>query len=128
MRILLYTRVDQDCGLELSHHNLTETPLFNLTRRTTFVIHGYRPTGSPPMWLDKIVQKLLALEDMNVLVFDWNHGAANLNYFTVVRNMRKAADNATAFIQRMQVGALISLGSLNMKCKKKTALKGLEKK
>ncbi|XP_061104349.1 lipase member H-like [Conger conger] len=113
VRFLLYTRANESCGLELSHHNVSETALFNLTRRTAFVIHGYRLTGSPPIWLDEIVKKLLAQEDMNVLVFDWNYGAANLNYLIAVRNMRKAADNATAFIQQMQENGA-SLSSIHM--------------
>ncbi|KAJ8347861.1 hypothetical protein SKAU_G00264500 [Synaphobranchus kaupii] len=107
VRMLLYTQADPDCGLELSHYNMTETPLFNLTRRTTFVIHGYRLTGSPPVWIGEIVQQLLLQEDMNVLVVDWNYGAANLNYFIAVDNTHKTAENITAFIQHMQVGALI---------------------
>ncbi|XP_035287649.1 lipase member H-like [Anguilla anguilla] len=113
VRILLYTRVTGQCGQELSHLNFTETPQFNMTHRTTFVIHGYRPTGSPPVWIDEIVQLLLSQEDMNVLVVDWNRGAANLNYFIAVRNTLKTAENITAFIQNMQENGA-SLSSIHM--------------
>lgn len=113
MRILLYTQADPDCGLELSHSNVTESPLFNLTRRTIFVIHGYRLTGSPPVWLGEIVRMLLKQEEMNVLVVDWNYGAANLNYLIAVSNTHKTAENITAFIQHMQVGALILSAGLD---------------
>lgn len=87
----------------MSHTNLSAHPHFNSFRQTTFVIHGYRPTGSPPVWLDNIVEMLLARKDMNVIVVDWNYGATNLNYLKAVENTHKTADNLTAFIKKMQV-------------------------
>ncbi|XP_061595543.1 lipase member H isoform X2 [Cololabis saira] len=102
VRLLLYTRSNATCGILLSHTNLSDHAQFNLFRPTTFVIHGYRPTGSPPVWLHDITALLLAREDINVVVVDWNHGAANLNYFKAVENTHKAAENLTAFIQMMQ--------------------------
>ncbi|XP_074045663.1 lipase member H [Macrotis lagotis] len=53
---------------------------FNTTKKTTFVIHGYRPTGSKPVWLAELIESLLQVEDMNVIVVDWNRGATNLIY------------------------------------------------
>ncbi|KAA0704582.1 Lipase member H [Triplophysa tibetana] len=102
VRLLLYTRANLDCGHKLSHHNFTLEPLFDLTRPTTFVIHGYRPTGASPVWINHIVQLLAAQEDMNILVVDWNRGAANLNYFTPVTNTRRTAANITGFIESME--------------------------
>lgn len=40
---------------------------------------------------------------MNIIVVDWNKGAANLNYFTAVTYTRQAAHNLTGFILAMQV-------------------------
>ncbi|CAB1316041.1 unnamed protein product, partial [Coregonus sp. 'balchen'] len=109
VKLLLYTRANLICGQELSHHNLSAQPLFNVTKPTTFVIHGYRPSGSPPNWLHDITQKLLARGDMNVLLVDWNRGAANVNYLKVVAYTRDTADNLTAFITNMQEnGAFLS--------------------
>ncbi|XP_070773374.1 lipase member H isoform X2 [Enoplosus armatus] len=102
IRLLLYTRENGTCGMLMSHTDLSTHPQFNLSRPTAFVIHGYRPTGSPPVWVQNITELLLARADMNVIVVDWNHGAANLNYFKVVENTHKAADNLTAFIEKMQ--------------------------
>lgn len=48
------------------------------------------------------MQLLLARDDMNVIVVDWNKGAANLNYFTAVTYTRDAALNLTDFIITMQ--------------------------
>ncbi|KAM4620293.1 lipase member H [Polymixia lowei] len=101
-RLLLYTRANETCGQQLSHSNLSAHPQFNLSRLTAFVIHGYRPTGSPPKWLEDLTRLLLAREDMNVVVVDWNYGATNVNFFKAVENTRKVADNLTAFIEVMQ--------------------------
>lgn len=103
IRLLLYTRDNISCGSLLSHTNLSAHPQFNFTRPTTFVLHGYRPTGSPPIWVTTTTRMLLEREDMNVIVVDWNHGAANVNYLRVVENTHKAADNLTAFVKIMQV-------------------------
>lgn len=103
VRLLLYTRSNPDCGRELSHRVPSSQPLFNVSRPTAFVIHGYRPTGAPPIWIHRIVQLLTQQDDMNVVVVDWNKGAANLNYLTAVSNTREAAHNLTGFILSMQV-------------------------
>uniref|UniRef100_A0A4W4FWD7 Lipase domain-containing protein n=1 Tax=Electrophorus electricus TaxID=8005 RepID=A0A4W4FWD7_ELEEL len=92
VRLLLYTTT----------HNFSREPLFNVTQPTNFVIHGYRPTGAPPVWIDHITHLLVAQANMNILVVDWNRGAANLNYFTTVANTRYTATNITGFIQRMR--------------------------
>ncbi|TKS83029.1 Lipase member H [Collichthys lucidus] len=102
IRLLLYTRDNVTCGTLMSHTNLHAHPQFNLSRPTTFIIHGYRPTGSPPMWLQNITEMVLAREDVNIIVVDWNYGAANVNYFKAVENTHKAADNLTAFIKKMK--------------------------
>ncbi|KAG1943930.1 lipase member H-like [Pimephales promelas] len=102
VRLLLYTRANLECGQELPHHNFTQEPLFDVTRPTTFVIHGYRPTGAPPIWINHIVHLLAAQKDMNILVVDWNRGAANLNYFTAVANTRGTAVNITGLIESME--------------------------
>ncbi|XP_034718694.1 lipase member H-like [Etheostoma cragini] len=102
VRLLLYTRSNLACGRELRHHRLSSQPLFHLSRPTAFVIHGYRPTGAPPIWIDHLVHLLSEQEDMNVVVVDWNKGAANLNYFTAVTYTREAAYNLTGFIRTMQ--------------------------
>lgn len=102
VRLLLYTRSNLDCGRELRHQRLWEQPLFDPSRPTAFVIHGYRPTGAPPIWINHIVHLLAQQDDMNIIVVDWNKGAANLNYFTAVTYSRQAALNLTGFILSMQ--------------------------
>ncbi|KAK9536681.1 hypothetical protein VZT92_006444 [Zoarces viviparus] len=112
-RLLLYTRDNGTCGTLVSHTDLSAHPRFNSSRPTTFIIHGYRPTGSPPVWMQKFTELLLARADLNVIVVDWNRGAANINYFKAVENTHKAADNLTAFIEMMQRHGA-SLSSIHM--------------
>ncbi|KAM9332991.1 lipase member H-like isoform 1-T3 [Pholidichthys leucotaenia] len=99
VRLLLYTRDNPTCGTLMSHTNLSASPQFNVSKPATFVIHGYRPNGSPPAWVYKFKDLLLAKEDTNVIMVDWNRGATNVNYLESVKNTRKAGGNLTAFIQ-----------------------------
>uniref|UniRef100_A0A8C1VPE2 Lipase, member Ia n=1 Tax=Cyprinus carpio TaxID=7962 RepID=A0A8C1VPE2_CYPCA len=109
VRLLLYTRVNASCAQLLSHQEPFSNPRFNLSLPSTFLIHGYRPNGSPPVWLTEFVQLLLLRHDMNVIVVDWNRGATNINYWKVVDNTRKVAANLTDLIQKMEVnGANLS--------------------
>ncbi|XP_045896095.1 lipase member H-like isoform X1 [Micropterus dolomieu] len=113
VRFLVYTRLNGSCGTLVSQSDLSNHPRFNLSRPTTFVIHGYRPNGSPPIWVSNARKLLLARNDINVVIVDWNHGAANVNYFKAVENTRKAADYITAFIEKMQKHGA-SLSSIHM--------------
>lgn len=103
VRLLFYTRANASCAQLLSHREPFNNSQFNLSSPTTFLIHGYRPTGSPPIWLSDFVKFLLNRRDMNVIVVDWNRGATNINYWKVVDNTRKVAANLTDLIQKMEV-------------------------
>lgn len=103
VRLLLYTNENGTCGTLMSHADPFAHPKFNGSRPTTFLIHGYRPTGSPPIWLSNITKLLLARTHMNLIVVDWNYGAANINYLKAVENMHTVADNLTAFIEKLKV-------------------------
>ncbi|XP_020778471.1 lipase member H isoform X2 [Boleophthalmus pectinirostris] len=102
VKLLLYTRENRSCALQLSHTDLSATPSFNVSRPTTFIIHGYRPTGSPPIWINEFTQLLLERKDMNLIVVDWNRGAANVNYVKAKENTLKAGENLTALIKVMK--------------------------
>ncbi|KAG7250095.1 hypothetical protein CRUP_007884, partial [Coryphaenoides rupestris] len=99
VRLLLYTRPNVTCGHRIPH---SAPPQMNLTRPTTFIIHGFRPTGAPPVWLAPMAAEVLAREDCNVVVVDWNYGATNIDYFRVARNTRITSANLTAFIRTME--------------------------
>ncbi|XP_012674113.1 lipase member H isoform X2 [Clupea harengus] len=102
IQLLLYTRANFTCARVLSHLSPFSQPELNASRPTAFIIHGYRPTGSPPGWYEQLAHLLLERDDLNVIVVDWNRGAATLNYFAAVKNTQKVADNMTAFILKMQ--------------------------
>ncbi|XP_077480474.1 lipase member H isoform X2 [Stigmatopora argus] len=103
VRLILYTGGNPGCGRELDPRRPWSEPLFRPTRPTVFVVHGYRPTGAPPAWMGGLARALLAREpQLNVVVVDWNRGAANLNYLSAVAYAREAAHNLTAFIRVMQ--------------------------
>ncbi|XP_072496511.1 lipase member H isoform X2 [Notamacropus eugenii] len=83
---------------------ILETPFpmsFNTTKKTTFIIHGYRPTGSQPVWLPDLVEGLIHVEDMNVIVVDWNRGATNLIYNTASRHTWRVAEVLKETIDQM---------------------------
>lgn len=113
IKLLLYTRENVSCGLQMSATNLSLTPQFNVSRPTTFVIHGFRPTGSPPVWINELARLLLERQDMNVIVVDWNRGAANVNYFKAKENTIKAGENLTALVKLMQNNG-VSLSSIHL--------------
>lgn len=113
VRLLLFTRANATCGQLIDLENPFSNPYLNVSSPTTFTIHGYRPTGSPPVWMRSVVAAILARKDINVIVVDWNHGATNINYPKVVKNTRPVAVILTDFIKKLQnKGA--SLDSIHM--------------
>lgn len=113
IKLLLYTRQNVSCGLLMSHTDLSVTPQFNASRPTTFVIHGYRPTGSPPVWVKEISQLLLGRQDMNLIIVDWNRGAANVNYLKAKENTLKVGENLTSLVKLMLSNG-VSLSSIHL--------------
>lgn len=98
VRLLLYTSINSNCAQII---NSTFLGKLNVTKRTIFIIHGYRPTGSPPVWIEDLVQALLLVEDLNVIVVDWNRGATTLVYNHASAQTRKVAEILRVFIDRM---------------------------
>ncbi|CAL9685570.1 unnamed protein product [Knipowitschia caucasica] len=113
VKLLLYTRENVSCGLKMSHTDLSATPSFNASRPTTFIIHGYRPTGSPPGWLNDLTKLLLERKDMNLVVVDWNKGATNINYVKAKENTFQAGENLTGVFKMVQSNG-VSLDSIHI--------------
>ncbi|KAJ7419690.1 Lipase member H [Willisornis vidua] len=113
VQLLLYTRENQDCSERLIEHNVTASKYLNTTKKIVFVIHGFRPTGSPPAWLGDMKNLLLASEDINLIIVDWNRGATTVNYLTAVENCRKVAEILKNYIDQMLVHGA-SLDSMYM--------------
>ncbi|KAF1549031.1 Lipase member H-A, partial [Eudyptes chrysocome] len=110
VKLLLYTRQNPNCAEELDS---TASKHLDVTKKTTFIIHGYRLTGSIPVWIPDLVHLLLSVEDMNVIVVDWNQGATTLIYSNASRNCKKVAEILKKLIDEMLVDGA-SLDSLHM--------------
>ncbi|XP_004675459.1 PREDICTED: lipase member H [Condylura cristata] len=100
VRLMLYTWRDRNCAQLISSTDLGH---LNVTKKTTFVVHGFRLTGSPPVWMEVLVQSLLSVEDMNVIVVDWNRGATTVLYFRASSKTKKVATVLKEFIDLMLV-------------------------
>lgn len=66
--------------------NIAATP-FNGTRKTMFIVHGFTDYAPGP-WMLAMKDELLAVEDMNVILVDWQKGAKAPNYYQAVANTR----------------------------------------
>ncbi|NXL89920.1 LIPH Lipase, partial [Alectura lathami] len=113
VQLLLYTRKNQNCSERLIEHNVTASEYLNTSKKTVFVIHGFRPTGSPPAWLDDIKKLLLFSGDINLVIVDWNRGATTVIYPTAVENCRKVAEILKNYVDQM-LAAGASLDSMYM--------------
>lgn len=98
VRLMLYTQRNQICAQLI---NSTALGSLNVTKTTTFIIHGFRPTGSPPVWMEELVQSLLNVQEMNVVVVDWNRGATTVIYTHASGKTRKVALILKEFIDEM---------------------------
>uniref|UniRef100_A0A8D0KSB4 Lipase domain-containing protein n=1 Tax=Strix occidentalis caurina TaxID=311401 RepID=A0A8D0KSB4_STROC len=103
VQLLLYTRGNPYCSERLIEHNVTASEYLNTSKKIVFVVHGFRPTGSPPVWLGDIKELLLSSEDINLIIVDWNRGATTVNYVTAVENCRKVAEILKNYVDQMLV-------------------------
>ncbi|KAM4770641.1 lipase member H isoform 2-T2 [Cyanocitta cristata] len=110
VKLLLYTRQNPTCAEEI---HSTDSKYLNVTKKTTFIIHGYRPTGSAPVWILDLVHLLLSVEDMNVIIVDWNQGATTLIYSYASRKCRRVAEILKKLIDEMLIDGA-SLDSMHM--------------
>ncbi|XP_074066286.1 lipase member H-A-like [Macrotis lagotis] len=109
---MFYTKKTITCAEHLFSRNLILNKKFNRINKTVWIIHGYRPLGSYPVWLEKLTELLLSLEDMNVIIVDWNRGATTLFYQRAVKRTWKVAQILIKYITRM-MGLGISLQSFH---------------
>ncbi|XP_030325198.1 lipase member I isoform X2 [Calypte anna] len=113
VQLLLYTRKNPNCSERLIEHNATASKYLNMSKKIVFVIHGFRPTGSPPGWLGDIKELLLFSDDINLIIVDWNRGATTVNYITAVENCRKVAEILKNYVDQMLVNGA-SLNTIHM--------------
>lgn len=106
VKLLLYTRRNKDCAELLDEHNITTSTHFNVTKNIVVIIHGYRFTGSPPIWIDTIKNLLLEKQDFNIVIVDWNRGATTVNYFSAVSSAKNVVPILKHLIDQMLVRKL----------------------
>ncbi|KAL6090671.1 hypothetical protein STEG23_023455, partial [Scotinomys teguina] len=82
-----------NCAEPLFESNNSLNVHFNLSKKTVWIIHGYRPLGSTPAWLTKFTKTVLKHEDVNLIVVDWNQGATTFIYSRAVKNTRIVAEH-----------------------------------
>ncbi|XP_057619841.1 lipase member I [Chionomys nivalis] len=99
--LMMYTRYNSTCAEPLFGSNNSLNARFNLSKKTVWIIHGYRPLGSTPVWLPMFTEAFLKQEDVNLIVVDWNHGAATFLYRRAVKNTRKVAASLSVAIQNL---------------------------
>ncbi|XP_012501971.1 PREDICTED: lipase member I [Propithecus coquereli] len=101
--LMMYTRNNLNCAEPLFEHNNSLNINFNTQKKTIWLIHGYRPMGSTPSWLQNFLRILLNEEDVNIIVVDWNRGATTFIYNRAVKNTRKVAENLSGHIKNLLV-------------------------
>uniref|UniRef100_UPI00398EB6C8 lipase member H n=1 Tax=Pristiophorus japonicus TaxID=55135 RepID=UPI00398EB6C8 len=111
VRLLLYTGRNSSCATLI---NATHTSPLDVNKKTTFLIHGYRPFGSPPKWLNKMIETLQLVDDMNLIIVDWNRGATTINYPVAVANCKKVADILEPVIDNIRKKSKGSLELIHM--------------
>ncbi|XP_044944090.1 lipase member I isoform X1 [Mustela putorius furo] len=99
--LMMYTRNNFNCAEPLFEQNNSLNINFNVSKKTVWLIHGYRPTGSAPQWLQNFLRVLLNQDDINVIVVDWNRGATTLLYNRAVKNTRKVAVSLSSYIRNL---------------------------
>lgn len=109
---MMYSRDDLNCAEPLFESNNTLNVRFNLSKRTVWIIHGYRPLGSTPKWLHKFSKVFLKQEDVNLIVVDWIQGATTFIYSRAVKNTKIVAERLSQSIQKL----LVSLRNLKYAC------------
>ncbi|KAF4795299.1 Lipase member H [Turdus rufiventris] len=110
VKLLLYTRQNPTCAEEI---HSTASKYLDVTKKTTFIIHGYRLTGSAPIWIPDLVHLLLSVEDMNIIAVDWNQGATTLIYSYASRKCKRVAEILKKLIDEMLIDGA-SLDSMHM--------------
>uniref|UniRef100_A0A7N5JAM0 Lipase I n=1 Tax=Ailuropoda melanoleuca TaxID=9646 RepID=A0A7N5JAM0_AILME len=99
--LMLYTRNNLNCAEPLFEQSNSLNVNFSISKKTVWLIHGYRPTGSAPSWLQRFLRILLNQDDINIIVVDWNRGATTFLYNRAVKNTRKVAMSLSGYIRNL---------------------------
>lgn len=101
--LMMYTRNNINCAEPLFEQDNSLNVNFNTNKKTVWLIHGYRPMGSTPTWLQNFLRILLNQDDINIIVVDWNRGATTFIYDRAVKNTRRVAVSLSEHVQKLLV-------------------------
>ncbi|XP_016007505.1 lipase member I isoform X2 [Rousettus aegyptiacus] len=99
--LMMYTRNNINCAEPLFEQDNSLNVNFNTNKKTVWLIHGYRPMGSTPTWLQNFLRILLNQDDINIIVVDWNRGATTFIYDRAVKNTRRVAVSLSEHVQKL---------------------------
>ncbi|CAH0405496.1 unnamed protein product [Chilo suppressalis] len=96
----LFTRANPTVSQPLVLNNAAnlQQSNFDSTKRTVFLVHGWRNSASSEV-NSVLVPALLAAADLNVIVVDWSAGSSSINYRLVLLNTISSGRAVAQFIQ-----------------------------
>ncbi|XP_036204395.1 lipase member I [Myotis myotis] len=100
MFLLMYPKNNLNCPEPLLEQDDSLNVKFNTSKKTVWLIHGYRPLSSIPSWLPNFI-RILNHHDVNIVVVNWIRGATTLIYSRAVKNTRKVAVILSEYIQKL---------------------------
>ncbi|KAK6188487.1 hypothetical protein SNE40_004652 [Patella caerulea] len=109
----LNTRKGKGQIIKVNDHSSIKNSHFNSGFKTIVIIHGYTDKGSSPR-IQRIVAEILKFEDANVIVIDWQEGAAQSDYFKAAANTRVVGAVAAQLIKDLKSVGGISYSNVHV--------------
>ncbi|KAF8777794.1 Inactive pancreatic lipase-related protein 1 like protein [Argiope bruennichi] len=99
-KFILYTNKSRNTGELLWYDNSSSLYYshFNSSNPVKVIIHGFGSSGRK-MWVLQMTEALLAMEDVNVIVVDWEKGSALPNYVQAAANTQLVGKQLAALIR-----------------------------
>lgn len=92
----LYTVYDYEKPVIVTAKNITRTN-FDYSKKTVVLIHGFGDNNRITI-LNKVKDELLKHEEVNIILVDWEKGAASPDYFSASSNTRVVASKLADFL------------------------------
>ncbi|CAF1347936.1 unnamed protein product [Rotaria sordida] len=70
-KFYLYTRATRKIRTEISRY--TTLDIWNVTKPTKFLVHGFVDSSNTPWWID-MKNAILDVDDVNIIMTDWSKG------------------------------------------------------
>ncbi|XP_023227345.1 pancreatic lipase-related protein 2-like [Centruroides sculpturatus] len=102
-KFALYTRINHDLPVYLNYDDeeSLKTHFFKPDRPTKFICHGFTQSGQSQVFID-MKNALLEVEDVNVIIVDWNRGAALPFYLSAAVNTEVVGRQLAKLIYKLK--------------------------